>query len=146
MPKSFLFVSLTSYFSFFLRHCMWSDSISENTTMKILFIGLLPDLSFLSKASIMCFLTQWTPCTTVSFAESLSSQCRCPVRFLPLHLTGSMPADGQMPQAQLAVCLVESSNTLAYFFLAFKPVCCKDDPWFNRTQQYQLEGRLLLRD
>lgn len=107
--------------------------ISENNTMKILNVSvLLSDLSLLSRASILCFhtlpLLAWILWTTVFFAESSSSQCRCPVRLLPLHLMGGVPADHQMPQIQLAVRLVKSFNTPACFFLVFKSVCYKEDP------------------
>ena len=109
-----------------------TGSISENNTMKILNVSLLPnDLSLLSRASILCFHTQlllaWVPWTTVFFAESPSSQCRFPVRLLPLHLMGDMPTDCQVPQIQLAVCLVTSDSPTC-FFLVFKSVCYKEDP------------------
>lgn len=109
-----------------------TGSISENNTTKILNVSLPKDLSLLFRASSLCFhtllLLAWILWTTAFFAESPSSQCRCPVRLLPLHLMGNVPTDGQMPQTQLAVCLVKLSDTPACFFIVFKPVCYKEDP------------------
>lgn len=110
-----------------------TGSVSQNNTTKILGVSLLPrDLSLLCRASILCFhtllLLAWIPWTTVFFAESPSSQCRCPVRLLPLHLIGSVPTDCQMLQIQLSVCLVKLSDTPACSFLVFKSVWQKEDP------------------
>lgn len=130
MPKSFPSASLTSDLS--LPLACGTGNIGENSTKRILNVSLLPsDLSLLSRASILCFhtllLLPWIPWTTLFFAESPSSQSRCRVGLLPLHLMGHVPAGCQMPQIQLAVCLVKSSDTPDCFFLVFESVCYQED-------------------
>lgn len=131
MPKSFPSASLTSDLS--LPLSCGTGNIGENNTVRILNASLLPsDLSLHSRASILCFhmllLLPWIPWTTVFFAESSSSQCRCRVRLLPLHLMGLVPAGCQMPQIQLSVCLLKSFDTPNCFFLVFECVCYQEDP------------------
>lgn len=95
-------------------------SFLESNTMKFLYVSLQPnDLNLFSRAPILFFptllLLAWISWTAIFFAESPSSQCRCPVRLQPFYLMGSVPTDCQMSLIQLAMCLVKMSDT---------PTCC----------------------